>query len=1144
MRKQLIGLFGVYAILGAHLAAGDSVQTVTLKDYLGHTWSDELISYPLDKDLASAKSVQVKDEAGAVLPNQLQDGRVYLLVTLPSNSVKTLTISAGEAGAAPAKPAKVTDEGGLLTLDSGAMSLRLPSGEKTYPTPTMPKDVAGPLCGVRGAAGTWIGKSWLDAPLKVTGYKSAIAARGPLFAEASVEYMFEGGKRYRFTARVIAGQPVAVIDETMDLNPGGIYAMLSYNNDADASSWEWWNLADSAHMDVGKATAEQPANAVFSFYDNLKPNQCRWMGGRPTHPRKGVDAQGKPTVMVESGELYAPLTYEQDERFNRLTGWWLNSFSDRSYVFSMLNESEPASPVVSLIMGRPSKNVNPNLNPSPEPWVKLTTGINDMRINTKKAGDLQVLAPIGLGTREWLLMVEPQSALRPKGDADLPNAYKTMLKISYFPLDKIKDWVFDWAEPKNAWPRLFCKAGDMQAMKERVALATGPMAASPQIPVIYRTNGTPAKMVSQALPFLQQKVKDALSGTGHGGMNWFHASLHMMQLMPVWEAAMATPGIDPAARARIKAYGAFIAQRAWDEDYWPSKETCNGWGSANMGVLASGARVLTAAAMAGHPNQKAWLKRCPGYLDGNMPGTLAEDGSGVSCPHYLGASLDPIMYMALALKYGGNYNVFKKDPRWPKYSQFMIDILTPPDLRSPLAGSYAGLPLGAKLDPTTRNRRNLWPLGHTSRTEPTGLLDMLALGMEGVNEPLAGALRVMAMEMGQAAGGAFVPYALLQNTTSKLVAPDLRTRWYPSYGAILRDRMTNETWFAIRYSMFAFDHFQADTGAFTLFAKGVPLMMDFGSMYAPENGQPVYHNRVAWDVKEGEARPCPGNQSESCFYGSMTYFVHTNEPWTCKTEGFGEGQSPTDSFGEIKSFASLPTADFLFGETVVKTLQTLPYFPNTPEALSPDPNQKRILETVTPFAWQRRVLFAKALTEKDPQYVVVRDDFTAPCPPPTISYWIMGTNVQLTGNRAYVSGQFGVDLDLFTAMPADPKFTVWGWGHKNWGGETQQCVRVTQPEGRPVLTVLYPRRPDEPAPEFASVASGNGVKITVAGETQWAFVSPTVIEFKEGDLAFSGTAGVARRMADGRVVFTLAAPGKIQLGKYVLESKKPVTKTF
>ena len=1134
--------------IAAGIAGAESLQTVHLKDYLNRTWADELISYPLDKTLAGAKEIQVKDETGAALPCQVHNARVYLLVTLLPNSEKTFTISAGHPPPPPAKPVTVKEENGLLVLDSGAMAVRLPAGEASYTEPATPGNVPGPLQGVRGVGGDWIGRSWLEAPFKVTARKTAITVQGSLWSEASIDYTFEGNRHYRFTLRAIAGQPVMIIDESMDLNPGGHYALLKYDNDSDASTWEWWGLADSEHLGVGDMHQEHPANAVFSFSDHLQPNQCRWIAGRPTHPRKGVDAQGKPAIIEEAGELYAPLTYEQDERFNRLTGWWLNSFSDRSYVFSMYNDANATSPVVSLMMGRPSRNVNPTTVPPPQPWIKIVTGLNDMRIYTTKAKELKVLAPICLGSREWMLSVLPPSAMPPRDGKTLPPTFRALLKYSYFPLEKIKDWSFDWPEPPSAWPRLFCKAGDMATMRQRVAAASGQMANSAFIPAIYRANGNTNAMVKQILPLLETMVRGAFceygpnGEGGHGSINWFHASLGMMQAMPLWEAAMATPGIDPAVRAKIKAYGAFVAQRAWDDDYWPPKETGNGWGSANMGTLAAGARVLTAAAMAGHPGQERWLKRCRGYLDGNLQGLLAEDGSGLSCPHYLGASADPVLYMALALKYGGNYDVFRRDPRWRKFSQFMIDILTPPDLRSPLGGPSSGLPLGAKLDPNARNRRNLWPLGHTSRTETSGILDMLALGMAGVDEKLAGALRTMATEQGETSGGAFVAYALLLNTQSKPVPPDLASRWYPSYGAILRDTRAAETWLAIRYSKFAFDHFQADMGAFTLFGRGVPLMMDFGSMYSPEDGQPVYHNRVSWDVKEGDPKPCPGDQKDGCFYKGLTYFEHTVEPWTCKAESFGEGQSPTDSFGDIKHFASLPEADYLEGETDVRTLQTLPYFPATPAALAPDPNQKRVLENVAPFTWKRSVLFVKAQLDPQPSYVLVRDDFSAPCAPPTFSYWVMASDLAFEGNRALATGQFGVDLDLYVAQPAKPALSKWQWSHANWGGETQVCMRVTQAEGKPCVVLMYPRKAGEPKPEFATLADGNGVKITLPGETHWVISAPMEVTVKDGDLSFTGTACVVKKLADGQVKVTLLAPGDVRFGKDVFRSKKPASR--
>jgi len=1131
-------------------AGAAPTQSVTLKECLGQAWPDELISYPLAEGMREAKAVRAVDEAGAALPCQLDNGRVHLQVSLPPDTTKTFTFTAADSAESPANPATVTTDGGFLVLDSGVMAVRLPAGQQTWDPPAAPADVPGPLAGVRlGRQGAWIGKSWLEVPAKVTARAVTVEAEGPLFCQAAVAYSFEGGRHYRLSVRVIAGQPYAVINESMDLNPGGRYVLLKYDNDADASTWEWWNLADGEHLLPGEGIREQPANAVFSFRDNLDPNQCRWTGGRPSHPRKGVDAEGKPTIMGESGELYAPLTYDQDERFNRLTGWWLNSFSDRSYAFSLINDARPDTPVVSLLMGRPSRNVNPHMDPPPEPWVRIVTGLNDLRIWTMKDRDVRVLAPVCLGTREWLLMLEPQSALRPKGDKGLSNAFRTVLRHSWFPLDKVKDWSFEWPEPEPAWPRLFCQAGDLQAMKDRVAAATGEMAKSHLIPAIYKANGTPEAMAKQAMESLERAVRAALCADGHGSINWFHASLHMMQVMPLFEAAMATPGIDPATRARLKAYGAFVAHRAWDDDYWPPKETANGWGSANMGTLAAGARVLAAAAMAGHPDQARWLARSRGYLDGNLLGLIADDGSGLSCPHYLGASTDPVLYMALALKYGGGYNVFKEDPRWARFCQFMIDILTPPDPRSPLGGHQFGLPLGAPSDPAARNRRNLWPLGHTSRTETTGILDMLALGMQGVDDRLAGALRTMSAEMGATSSGAFVAYALLSNTTSPLAPPDLRSRHYPAYGAILRDRQPAETWLAIHYSKFAFDHVQAsDTGTFTLFAKGAPLMMDFGSMYSPECGQAVYHNRVAWDIREGDPRPCPGNQTEGCFYRGLTYFEHTVEPWTCRIESYGHGRSPLDAFGEITDFASLPGADWLAGRTEVKTLQTTPYFADTPAALAPDPNQRRVIESVPPFDWERQILFAKPARDDEPLFVLVRDDFTAPCPPPTVSYWVMASDLQMLGRQAHATGQFGIDLDLYAALPAEPALSRWQWEHKNWGGERQLCLRVSQPQAGPFLVALFPRKAADPAPVIEPLAAGNAVRVTVPQAAGEAWVCHGVLTAGEpmtvadGEIRIEARAAALLRRA-GQIRLSLPAGGRATTGEMTVESDGALTLT-
>ena len=743
MRVVFWSLFLVLLVSLACQAA-HAEQIIHLKEYLGHSFTDELISYPLEANLRQAASLQVIDETGAALPCQVVNGRIYLLVSLKADSQRTFTVRPGQPAAAE-RQVRVSEDAGMLTFDTGVMAVRLTNGKQNYAVPVDAAQAPGPLHGVRIADGAWIGKSWLAAPLKVTAYQTTVKARGPLFAEAGVTYAFEGGKRYTFTLRAIAGQPTAIIDENMDLNPGGKYKLLSYKNDRERSVWDWWNLEGADHLVTGSHALHE-ANVFFSFYDGLQPDQCRWRGSLATDPRKGVDVNGKTWLAYDnySTEAYAPLTYDRDEEFNRVSGWWVNSFPDYSMLFTILNEKNPTSAAITFSQGQPSHNVNPSYDDPAEPWIKMMTEMNDLRIWTHKDRDLQVVAPIVLGSRNWLLTVEPQAALPPKGAKPISTGYLAIPKYSRYPLEKLKDWTFDWPEDKIAYPRLFCKPGDSKGMQARVAASGNDAKNSQYVPDIYKADGTPEQMVKQVMAFLKPQVDDSFAAYGLGNINWFHISLNTIMSMHLWDAAMGTPGHRSGDAREAQSVGAFLIQRSWDDDYWPPKEGAHG-GAIRLGTLACTGRVLCAAASAGFPHHQAWVSRSKEYMLGNLLPWIGEDGSGSACPSYLGAGDEQALFMALALKYGGGYDAFKEEPRVRKFAQFMMDLMTPPD------------PRPRQNDPTKRNLVSYWVIGDTSRQEATGMLSALSLGFAGVDDQLAGALLTMSKRMGNPPGGPYVP---------------------------------------------------------------------------------------------------------------------------------------------------------------------------------------------------------------------------------------------------------------------------------------------------------------------------------------------------------------------------------------------------
>jgi hypothetical protein len=237
---------------------------------------------------------------------------------------------------------------------------------------------------------------------------------------------------------------------------------------------------------------------------------------------------------------------------------------------------------------------------------------------------------------------------------------------------------------------------------------------------------------------------------------------------------------------------------------------------------------------------------------------------------------------------------------------------------------------------------------------------------------------------------------------------------------------------------------------------------------------------------------------------------------------------PQDSFGNIQRVAFLPAADYLQGHLDVRFLTTQAYFPDTPN--SANVNQTPVVEELKqPFSWERRVLYAKAQADGDPTYFLVRDDFQGATPKPTASFWVMAKDLQFNGNQVHAAGQFGVDLELYSVAPSQAKFGQWSFEHQNWGGEKQLCIRITEQENKPFLTVLYPRRPEEPMPAFTSLAEGNAVKIATPGVQEYAFLSPTAVDYHDDLVAFTAPAGYIRLLADGaRIVLNTGGKATAQ----------------
>ena len=85
--------------------------------------------------------------------------------------------------------------------------------------------------------------------------------------------------------------------------------------------------------------------------------------------------------------------------------------------------------------------------------------------------------------------------------------------------------------------------------------------------------------------------------------------------------------------------------------------------------------------------------------------------------------------------------------------------------------------------------------------------------------------------------------------------------------------------------------------------------------------------------------------------------------------------------------------------------------------------------------------------------------------------------------------------------------------------------------------MLYPRLKTEKPPTVTAIADGRGVKVESGAGTDYVFLSAEPFAFKQGDIAFEGTAG-SIQLRGGRARLSLGAAGSISSGSQKLKSDK------
>lgn len=187
-------------------------------------------------------------------------------------------------------------------------------------------------------------------------------------------------------------------------------------------------------------------------------------------------------------------------------------------------------------------------------------------------------------------------------------------------------------------------------------------------------------------------------------------------------------------------------------------------------------------------------------------------------------------------------------------------------------------------------------------------------------------------------------------------------------------------------------------------------------------------------------------------------------------------------------------------------------------------------------SWTRQIAMIKGATPDAPCYFVINDSLST-AGPATWRLWLTAAAVTLGPQTALVAGKEDVDLDVIFLAPAgvplttESKTRTSGSGmFPNWSWQGMPTTQIglisSMPSTSGCAVLLYPRLKTAKPPAIAVLAGGKGVKVTHEAGVDYVFLSPAPFTYDEGDIHFSGMAGMVQLRGD-EVLPAMGSAGKI-----------------
>jgi hypothetical protein len=759
----------------------------TLREQLGHGWSNECVTFPLnDAQLKAARQGRgLLGPGGAETPWQLVAtggvARLAFQVDLSPYATAEYTFSSGAAR--PATDLTVSDAGDVLRLANGRTGIEL--RKKLKPG-------EGPIARFRLGSGSWTGGSALEGGSAPASYAVEVTARGPVFAEAVCRATWADQGTWTLRFRMERAEPVVLVDEQFDAPSGGVFRVVLGD--------KTFQPTHMLNRDSRAESAAVRADAIGGYY--LEP----WV-----HWNNGGHGNWMALYTPTPVTLDTPRP-AQDKTVQALT----EALEPKT--------KDPRPDMLAIGLLKPSLWSDPKwAGKAPQAGTGVGAAVRE--------GVMTVDMPVRGGRRVWLLgALDKAASIAVLGQRVAPSPQKLIVKHGDIPLDTVKDWVLDWTGDADNHPVLFVRKADLPSLRSR--LVSDPKELErwrSQQPVDkYLLDGPIKEFLATGDVQLGKRMAEKAEEYLQTCVDWYvkedylhcpGTAPHMQSLIVtainLLDPVLSTDAFTPERRQRVLAKLAFIGYILERPDYWSPERGYSGF--ANMTSVVALYRTGVACILPSHPKARAWAEQGLGQLAWQLTAWSDEDGGWVEAPHYAMVSFDH-MLAGFTMAANAGLGDYFYHPRMRKVVEWFAGISTPRDSRS---GGFRHQP----------------PIGNTYHGEPNGVYGLIAAMWKQKDPAFAARMQWMFEQSGSipTLGNGWNFPAMLgyrfQMTQSGVTAQpaSFGSALYRNTGAVLRNTMQTdrETYLHIIGGPNN-SHYDYDSGSIILYGKGRVLCDDWG----------------------------------------------------------------------------------------------------------------------------------------------------------------------------------------------------------------------------------------------------------------------------------------------------------------------------